>query len=53
MQSKIFEKAFRKKRIKIDRKILYGKLNEIFRDPGNHIEIIEKIIDYFENQKRR
>jgi hypothetical protein len=48
----IFEKAFRKKRIKIDRKILYGKLNSIFRDPGNHIEIIEKIINYFENHKR-
>ena len=46
------KKHLEKKRIKIDRKILYGKLNSIFRDPGNHIEIIEKIINYFENQKR-
>ena len=51
--NEIFEKEFRKKGIKIDKKNLYDKLNSIFRDPANHIEIIDNILSYFENQKKK
>lgn len=51
--NEIFEKEFRKKGIKIDKKNLYDKLNSIFRNPANHIEIIDNILSYFENQKKK
>lgn len=41
----LFKKASRKSKIKIDPKILYKKLNHIYKNPDKHIDIIKQILD--------
>jgi len=40
-----FEKASKKIGIKIDQKILYNKLNSIYKEPNKHLDIIKQIIN--------
>jgi hypothetical protein len=40
-----FKRASRKSGIKIDPKMLYKKLNSIYKNPDKHIEIIKEILD--------
>ena len=41
----LFKKASRKSGIKIDPKILYKKLNHIYKNPDKHIDIIKQILE--------
>ncbi len=36
---RVFEKASKKIGIKIDQKILYNKLNSIYKEPDKHLDI--------------
>ena len=40
-----FEKASKKIGIKFDQKILYNKLNSIYKEPNKHLDIIKQIIN--------
>lgn len=42
----LFKKASRKSKIKIDSKILYEKLNHIYKNPDKHIDIIKQILEF-------
>jgi len=41
----LFKRASRKSGIKIDPKVLYKKLNSIYKNPDKHVEIINEIMD--------
>lgn len=41
----LFKKASRKSGIKIDPKILYKKLNHIYKNPDKHLDIIKQIYE--------
>jgi hypothetical protein len=41
----LFKKASKKSKIKIDPKILYEKLNHIYKNPDKHIDIIKQILE--------
>jgi hypothetical protein len=40
-----FEKASKKSGIKIDQKILYNKLNSIYKEPDKHLDILKQIMN--------
>ena len=40
-----FEKASKKIGIKIDRKIIYNKLNSIYKEPDKHLDLVKQIMN--------